>query len=142
MTDESNAQPDVQVGDADEKNAKALRSARRPKKPAADGPQSAASKVLTRRGRKYSHEERARKLSEIRDLVTAGSKLKDALSQVDITEQTYYNWKSAEKKVAPAPQNEMTDLVQLEEENRRLRKLLAVRLRAENAELRRRLGIG
>ncbi|TCU34695.1 hypothetical protein EV129_1112 [Rhizobium azibense] len=44
---------------------------------------------------------------------------------------------------APAPPmtaiDEMADLLQLEEENQRLRKLLAEKLRAENADLRKRL---
>jgi len=38
--------------------------------------------------------------------------------------------------------DEMADLLQLEEENQRLRKLLAEKLRAENADLRRRLNLG
>jgi hypothetical protein len=37
--------------------------------------------------------------------------------------------------------DEMADLIQLEEENKRLRKALAEKLRAENADLRKRLGI-
>lgn len=45
----------------------------------------------------------------------------------------------------PAPAaaiDEMADLLQLEEENQRLRKLLAEKLRAENADLRKRLNLG
>lgn len=43
---------------------------------------------------------------------------------------------------APAPiSNEIADLVQLEEENARLRKALGEKLRAENADLRKRLGL-
>lgn len=38
--------------------------------------------------------------------------------------------------------DEMADLLQLEEENQKLRKLLVEKLRAENAELRKRLGVG
>jgi hypothetical protein len=41
----------------------------------------------------------------------------------------------------PAAIDEMADLLQLEEENRRLRKLLAEKLRAENADLRKRLNL-
>lgn len=41
--------------------------------------------------------------------------------------------------VVPAAVEEMADLLQLEEENQRLRKLLAEKLRAENADLRKRL---
>lgn len=43
---------------------------------------------------------------------------------------------------APAsPADEMADLLQLEEENKRLRQTLAEKLRAENADLRKRLGL-
>lgn len=38
-----------------------------------------------------------------------------------------------------APSDDMADILQLEEENQRLRKLLAEKLRAENMDLRRRL---
>ena len=38
--------------------------------------------------------------------------------------------------------DEMADLIQLEQENQRLRKALSEKLRAENADLRRRLGLG
>jgi cytoskeletal protein RodZ len=41
----------------------------------------------------------------------------------------------------PAAMDEMADLLQLEEENQRLRKLLAEKLRAENADLRKRLNL-
>ncbi len=41
---------------------------------------------------------------------------------------------------AAGASDEMADLLQLEEENQRLRKLLAEKLRAENADLRKRLG--
>lgn len=51
--------------------------------------------------------------------------------------------KRIEKPVtAPAVEmDEMADLLQLEEENKRLRKSLAEKLRAENADLRKRLGL-
>ena len=42
---------------------------------------------------------------------------------------------------SPAAIDEMADLLQLEEENRRLRKLLAEKLRTENADLRKRLNL-
>lgn len=41
--------------------------------------------------------------------------------------------------VPATPSDEMADILQLEEENQRLRKLLAEKLRAENADLRKRL---
>jgi len=51
--------------------------------------------------------------------------------------------KRAELPVATpvAAMDEMADLIQLEEENKRLRKTLAEKLRAENADLRKRLGL-
>ncbi|MFU0507363.1 transposase [Pseudaminobacter sp. NGMCC 1.201702] len=56
-----------------------------------------------------------------------------------ISEQTYYQWK---KSAAPASTNgDLKDLLALEEENVRLKKLLAERLREENAELKKRLGL-
>jgi hypothetical protein len=42
---------------------------------------------------------------------------------------------------APTAIDEMADLLQLEEENQRLRKMLAEKLRAENADLRKRLNL-
>ena len=51
--------------------------------------------------------------------------------------------KAVQTATAPSPAaiDEMADLLQLEEENRRLRKLLAEKLRAENADLRKRLNL-
>lgn len=57
--------------------------------------------------------------------------------------------KAAVGEVVPPPQQdvslvageEMEDLLQLEQENHRLRKLLAEKLRTENADLRKRLGL-
>lgn len=43
---------------------------------------------------------------------------------------------------ATSPGDEMADLLQLEEENQKLRKLLAEKLRAENADLRKKLKLG
>lgn len=52
--------------------------------------------------------------------------------------------KAAESVAKAAPSSaadEMADLMQLEEENKRLRQTLAEKLRAENADLRKRLGL-
>ena len=49
---------------------------------------------------------------------------------------------AAQTVATPVPANdELADLIQLEEENKRLRKTLADKLRAENADLRKRLGL-
>jgi putative transposase len=88
----------------------------------------------------YSERERAQKLGEIEKQTGRGESIKAAVKKAGISEQTYYQWKKA---AGQAPQSdELKDLVKLEEDNVRLKKLLADRLRKENAELRRKLGIG
>jgi hypothetical protein len=87
----------------------------------------------------YSAKERAQKLSQIEKAIAGGASSKSAVSQVGISEQTYYHWKKA---AAPAPESDaLKDLVTLEEENKRLKKMLAEQLRKENAELKSRLGL-
>ncbi|WEJ14063.1 transposase [Sinorhizobium prairiense] len=152
MADESNAAPVAVAGatDAEVKapTAKKQRSPRRPK--AAAEPVPAQSKAPAAKRRGYSEQEKGEKLKLIETQVTGGSTLKDAIKSAGISEQTYYQWKGAAKPVEkkgtkgtkPIPAgDELADLVQLEEENQRLRKKLAEKLRAENAELRKRLGL-
>ncbi|MEW6630681.1 MULTISPECIES: transposase [unclassified Mesorhizobium] len=87
----------------------------------------------------YSEKERAQKLSQIEKAIAGGASSKSAVSQAGISEQTYYQWKKA---AAPAPESDaLKDLVALEEENKRLKKMLAEHLRKENAELKSRLGL-
>ncbi|WP_353642662.1 transposase [Mesorhizobium sp. WSM2239] len=88
----------------------------------------------------YSEAERAQKLGDIEKQTGRGESIKAAVKKAGISEQTYYQWK---KVAGKAPQNdELKDLVKLEEENARLKKLLADRLRKENAELKMKLGFG
>ncbi|RUU14563.1 transcriptional regulator [Mesorhizobium sp. USDA-HM6] len=94
-----------------------------------------------RTGRKvYSAKERGQKLAQIETLIGGGATLKSAAKQAGISEQTYYLWKKAAMPAADS--DELKDLVALEEENKRLKSLLADRLRNENAELKKRLGLG
>ncbi|AZO12821.1 transcriptional regulator [Mesorhizobium sp. M3A.F.Ca.ET.080.04.2.1] len=94
----------------------------------------------TRTGRKiYSENERAHKLGQIEKSIGRGGTLKAAVKEVGITEQTYYHWKKAA--AGPAEGDGLKDLVALEEENKRLKGLLAAQLRKENAELKKRLGL-
>lgn len=94
--------------------------------------------------RGLNDQEKAERISRIDALVGGGKTLKDAVKEAGISDQTYYQWKKA---LAPAPEatppvdDEFAEFIQLEEENRRLRKLLAEKLRAENSDLRRRLGL-
>jgi putative transposase len=100
----------------------------------------AAASLTVRAVRKiYSEKERAQKLGEIEKQVGRGDSIKDAVKKAGISEQTYYQWKKAAGQTPGG--GELKDLVKLEEENDRLKKLLADRLRKENAELRKKLGL-
>ncbi|CAM5570245.1 chemotaxis protein histidine kinase CheA [Aquamicrobium terrae] len=103
-------------------------------KPAAEAP------AVVRSGRRaYSEKERAQKLAQIEKAIGHGENMKNAVKQAGISEQTYYHWKRA---AAAAPQGgDLKDLLALEEENKRLKGLLAERLRKENAELKKKLGL-
>lgn len=155
MTDESSTEAIAAVVGQDSA-AKALtskkqRSPRRQMETAESV--GAASKAMTAKSpiaksKRSSERERAEKLKLIEMRVAEGTAtLKDAIKGASISEQTYYNWKRTVRPVdqenkQPIPVgNEFADLVQLERENHRLRKILAEKLRAENAELRKRLGL-
>jgi len=99
-----------------------------------------ASAPATRATRKtYSQKERAQKLSQIEKSIAGGATTKKAVGQAGISEQTYYQWKKA---AAPSFESDgLKDLVALEEENKRLKKMLAERLHKENAELKNKLGL-
>ncbi|MER9426188.1 transposase [Mesorhizobium sp. M0317] len=103
-------------------------------------PQAAEAPVAAKTARKtYSENERAQKLAQIEKSIAGGATSKIAVGQAGISEQTYYYWKRA---VAPSPDSgDLRDLVALEEENKRLKNLLADRLRKENAELKKKLGL-
>lgn len=99
-----------------------------------------ASAATVRRPRKiHSEKERTQKLAKIQRSISGGATLKSSVMEAGISEQTYHLWKKA---TARAPNSDdLKDLVVLEEENKRLKSLLAERLRSENAELKRRLGL-
>ena len=101
--------------------------------------EAVASPTVRTVRRAYSEKERAQKLGEIEKQTGQGESVKDAVKNAGISEQTYYQWKRA---AGPTPGDGLKDLVKLEEENVRLKKLLADRLRKENAELRKKLGLG
>ncbi|MQY01272.1 transposase [Sinorhizobium medicae] len=150
MVDESNAKPvapavvaDAEVKAPTGKKRSSSRPQKAPREPAQ--PKMPAAK---RRG--YTEQERSEKLRLIETQVSEGNTLKEAIKSVGISEQTYYHWKGAAKPAAQkdiertkalSAGDELAELVQLEEENQRLRKQLAEKLRTENAELRRRLGL-
>ena len=104
-------------------------------------PMASASPVLAKKARKvYSEQERTRMLGQIEKSIHRGESVKSATRQAGISEQTYYQWK---KTAAPTSEGgDLKDLLALEEENKRLKSLLAERLRKENAELKKKLGLG
>lgn len=93
------------------------------------------------RGRRktYSQNERAEILAKIEKSVGRGGSIKAAVAVVGVSEQTYYQWKKAAEIAAPT--DDLKDLLALEEENKRLKRQLAERLRQENAELKKKLGL-
>ncbi|QKC86959.1 transcriptional regulator (plasmid) [Mesorhizobium sp. NZP2077] len=107
-------------------------------KPASKAAEAPAAAVRT--GRKvYSLIERSQRLAQIGNSIAGGATLKHAVGQAGISEQTYYLWKKAAAPVQDG--GDLKDLLALEEENRRLKNLLADRLRKENAELKKKLGL-
>lgn len=90
--------------------------------------------------KRYTPQERERKLNEIKQLTDSGVSIRRAVKEVGITEQTYYQWKRRpdyERDV----RNGDVDLEALERENLRLKKLLVKKLASENMELKKKLGI-
>lgn len=154
MADPNEAEP-VQIGAEVAAKAKTdeVKKAPRPKKakaqpkpPAAKEaakPMASASEtpVRAKTPRKiYSDKERTQMLGQIEKSISRGESVKSATREAGISEQTYYQWK---KTAAPASESgDLKDLLALEEENKRLKSLLAERLRKENAELKKRLGLG
>lgn len=130
-----------------EQAATAVRGKRSSSKKAAAGKANAVSQAKPK-ARGLSDEEKLEKIKQVEAAVAGGATLKDAVNAASISDQTYYTWKKAVAvTIAEAPasaaafDDELAEFTQLEEENRRLRKLLAEKLRAENAALRKRLGI-
>ncbi|MBZ7924193.1 transposase [Ensifer adhaerens] len=142
--DEDNvpAAPEVKAGD--EKKVKAARQ----KKPTSSAKANTGHKAP--RAARHTEEEKTAKLAKIADLVGDGSlTLKEAATRMGISENTYYLWKKAAS-VKPPPlqqpaeiqtESSLSELIDLEQENIRLRKKLVGKLRAENAELRKKLGV-
>lgn len=154
MTDEGNnvaAAASVEaVGDVKAKAQEKQRSPKREKAVAETIPTAsttAAAKTPRRPRKTYSDRERAGKLTLISTQVAKGkATLQEAIKSVGISVQTYYQWKrngapAITKVKAVSGGHDLAELVQLEVENRKLRSLLAEKLRAENCELRKRLGL-
>ncbi|RDJ02022.1 transposase [Rhizobium grahamii] len=135
--------PDENTGEPVSNKPRALRRQR-------TAPVSArsASKAAAGKSRRYTEQERREKIAFIEAAVAAGpATRKQAIHDAGISEQTYYQWmrstQSTDKTAAQSVPiaDAADDLVQLEAENQRLRKLLAEKLREENATLRKSLGL-
>jgi len=121
----------------------------RTKKAADDSIRSTGSKPAKPKVRGLSNQEKLEKVETVEAAVADGATLKDAVKAAGISDQTYYQWKKATTPAAPVAaeekpspvDDELAEFIQLEEENRRLRKLLSEKLRSENADLRKRLGL-
>ncbi|ABR64404.1 transposase [Sinorhizobium medicae] len=150
MADESNTGPVAAAVVTDTEMKPSTTKKRRSPRPQKASAEPAQAKTPAAKRRGYTEQEKSEKLKQIETQVSEGSTLKDAIKSAGISEQTYYHWKSAAKPgeqkgtkdPGPLPAgDDLAALVELEEENQRLRKLLAEKLRAENAELRKRLGL-
>jgi len=150
MADESNTGPFAAAvaADAEVKAPTAKKKRSRPPQKAAAEP--AQQKAPAAKPRRYSDQERNGKLKPVETQVSEGNTLKNAIQSAGISEQTHYHWKGAARNSAQKDakstkpvraSDELADLVELEEENQKLRKRLAEKLRGENAELRKRLGL-
>lgn len=101
----------------------------------------------TGRSRRYTLSEKTDLLTMIGVKLSGGSTLRAATKTAGITEQSYYQWKRSAKaqgvldNQSSDPSDSLSDLIDLEAENQRLRALLADKLRHENADLKKRLGI-
>lgn len=131
--------------DAPAKKERALRSkiakgqTKRVARAAANPPAAVTAEASTaRRTRKvYSAQERTQKFDQIEQSIGRGESVRNATKQAGVSEQTYYHWKKAA--VPASAGDDLKDLLALEEENKRLKRLLAERLRKENAELKKKL---
>ena len=154
MADENNNVATAGVEAVDGVKAKAVKKQRSPKREKARAetvPAALTTATAKTRGtqrKTYSERERAEKLTLIGTQVAKGkATLQEAIKSTGISVQTYYQWKRngapAANTVAKAVSggHELAELVQLEAENQKLRGQLAEKLRAENVELRKRLGL-
>ncbi|PSS59987.1 transcriptional regulator [Ensifer sp. NM-2] len=152
MVEENTAPASVAVDDATAAKAPEAkkRNAAKRQKAAAEPVRlsnATAAKATGGKTRKHSAEEKLKKLKSIEAQVADGaSTLKDAIKSAGMSAQTYYNWKGSVRsgsqtaaELVPTG-DEFAELVQLEAENQRLRRLLCEKLRAENSDLRKRLG--
>ena len=82
--------------------------------------------------RSYSHEQIINKLREVEINTHSGMSIKEAIRKIGVTDVTYYKWR---KQYGGMKVNQVKKLKELENENLRLKKLVAD-LSLDNAVLR------
>jgi putative transposase len=145
MADENNVATITEVAPTDAKaNVPAAKKQRAPRRQKAAAEETVAAPVaksekLPRAPRKRSEQAAEATLATGATQVTGKSTRKNAIKGT-ASKRTPKQADLKAKATVPA-MDEIADLIQLEEENKRLRKTLADKLRAENADLRKRLGL-
>ena len=119
--------------------APAPKKTRGPRRQKAAADVAPAPVVKSPRGRRKKVEEPASEQKPAASTTTATAKAKGAVKQGRRLGAQKQVTKTAPASVSA--RDDMADLIQLEEENSRLRKTLAEKLRSENADLRKRLGL-
>ena len=72
--------------------------------------------------RKHSPEQIIQKLRQVEVLLAQGATISDAVRQIEVTEQTYYRWRS---EYGGMRTDQAKRLKELEQENARLKQLVA-----------------
>lgn len=131
MVDENNAMTNIDAPAV----VGTLVAAKKPRKPRAKKTAPEATSTEATPDKAVATAERQKRGRKPKSLASAGTPAKSPRLKLDpkVTQAV---------PVASTAIDEMADLLQLEEENQRLRKLLAEKLRAENADLRKRLNLG
>lgn len=70
----------------------------------------------------HTPEQIIRKLREVERLTAEGSTVKEAVRQIEVSEQTYYRWK---KDYGRMDENQLRELKELRKENSQLKKVVA-----------------
>ena len=72
--------------------------------------------------KKHTPEQIVSKLRKVETLTAQGSTVAEAVKQIGVTEQTYYRWR---KKYGGMEKAQLRELKELQQENARLKKLVA-----------------
>jgi hypothetical protein len=145
MADENSTGANTGVVEADAPaKAPAPKKQRAPRRQKAAAEATVAASLaktakLPRGRRKRGEQAGEAKLPPVETQVTGKSTSKDAIKDTGRKRAPKQTEQPAKAPIAAV--DEMEDLLHLEEENKRLRKTLADKLRAENADLRKRLGL-